>query len=101
MRSSPADTAAAADAPYVESIRGVDLLVHECNFPDSSAALAAQTGHSVTSAVLQVAAAAGVGQLVLVHVDPLADADDPLDLERLRGIFPRTILGRDRLEIEW
>src|SRR5687768_6996245 len=26
------DTTAAADAPYIEAIRGVDLLVHECNF---------------------------------------------------------------------
>ena len=28
------DTVAAADADYVEKIRGVDLLIHECNFGD-------------------------------------------------------------------
>jgi len=95
------DTTAAADAPYVDAIRGVDLLVHECNFPDSLAALAGRTGHSVTSAVVDVAQKAGVGQLVLVHVDPCAEGADPLNLQHACSIFPRTILGRDLLEIEF
>ena len=36
------DTTADADAAYVAKIRGVDLLVHECYFPDAQAEWAAQ-----------------------------------------------------------
>ena len=95
------DTTASAGAPYIEAIRGVNLLVHECNFPDSRRELAERTGHSVTTAVVEVARKAGAGQLVIVHMDPLAEGDDPLDLERSRTIFPRTMLGHDLQEIEF
>jgi len=95
------DTTARADAPYVEAIRGVDLLVHECNFPDSLSELASRTGHSVTTAVAQVAQEAGVGQLVLVHVDPCAEGSDPLNLQRACSIFPHTFLGHDLMEIDF
>jgi ribonuclease BN (tRNA processing enzyme) len=95
------DTTADALATYVEAIRGVDLLVHECNFPDSQAELAVRTGHSVTTAVAEVAQKAGVGQLVLVHVDPCAKGKDPVNLKQACSIFPRTILGHDLLEIDF
>ncbi|MDP6447916.1 MAG: MBL fold metallo-hydrolase, partial [Pirellulaceae bacterium] len=42
------DTTAAADAEYIEHIRGVDLLIHECYFGDEYAEFAAKTGHSHT-----------------------------------------------------
>jgi ribonuclease BN (tRNA processing enzyme) len=89
------DTIADPAADYVERIRGVDLLVHECYFPDSRAEWARQTGHSHATPVAEVARAAGVGRLVLVHVDPFAAEDDPIGLDAVRAIFPRTELGRD------
>jgi ribonuclease Z len=95
------DTTAADEKPYVEAIRGVDLLVHECNFPDSMEALADRTGHSVTTAVLRLARKAAVGRLVLVHFDPCAEGQDPLNLQHARSIFPQTVLGHDLLEIEF
>ena len=95
------DTTARPDAPYIERIRGVDLLVHECYFPDDQAALAEQTGHSCTTSVLEVARAAGAGRLVLVHVNPLATGDDPLQLAAARHIFPRVELGHDRQVVEF
>jgi ribonuclease BN (tRNA processing enzyme) len=95
------DTTAAPDAPYLAAIRGVDLLVHECNFPDSQTELARRTGHSTTSPVAELARRAGVGRLVLVHVDPLAEGDDPLKLEPARGIFPSATLADDLMEIEF
>src|SRR5688572_18574468 len=55
------DTTAATDAPYIERIRGVDVLVHECYFPDGWEERARLTGHSCTSPVAAVAKAAGVG----------------------------------------
>ena len=59
------DTTAAPDAAYFDHIRGVNLLVHECNFPDEKRDFAALTGHSHTSAVASLAKAADVGRLVL------------------------------------
>ncbi len=95
------DTTAAADLPYVDLIRGVDVLVHECNFPDGMEELARVTGHSCTTPVAEVAAAAGVGRLVLAHVNPLSQDRDPVNLAVARRIFPQTELGYDRMEIEF
>jgi ribonuclease Z len=95
------DTTADANAAYVAKLRGVDLLVHECYFPDSQAEWAKKTGHSRTTPVAQVAARAGVQRLVLVHLNPLSMADDPVGLDVARAIFPNTILGEDRMELEF
>lgn len=89
------DTTATADAPYLDFIRGVDLLVHECNFTDDLAEWAVKTGHSHTTPVAELAAKANVGRLVLTHVNPLADDTDPVNLAAARRLFPRTELGRD------
>ena len=94
------DTTASPDAPYIEQIRGVDTLVHECYFPDDQEEFARHTGHSCITPVVQLAKAADVGRLVLVHIDPLSTGDDPLDLAKARSIFPRTEVGYDRMEIE-
>lgn len=94
------DTTASPDAPYRDALRGVDVLIHECNFPDEQADLAAGWGHSSLSNVASLAQAAGVGRLILVHLDPSIEAQ-PLDLEIARGIFRNTELGCDRLELEW
>jgi ribonuclease BN (tRNA processing enzyme) len=95
------DTTAAVDADYVESIRGVDLLVHECYFPDGHEEWAAKTGHSCTTPVAQTAKAAEVGRLVIVHVDPVVTDADPIGLDVARSIFPNTQLGSDLDEIEF
>lgn len=95
------DTVAAPTAAYVEKIRGVDLLIHECYFNDDSPDQAELTGHSCLSQVARVAAAAGVGRLVLVHVNPLVKDDQEIDLPAARKIFPNTSLGVDRMEINF
>ena len=95
------DTTASTDAPYVEKIRGVDLLLHECYFPDSNADWAKTTCHSFTTAVAEVAKKTGVRRLVLVHFNPLATEDDPIGLETARAIFPNTELGEDLMEVEF
>ncbi|REJ66200.1 MAG: MBL fold metallo-hydrolase [Planctomycetota bacterium] len=95
------DTTARPDADYLEHIRGVDLLVHECYFPDGNEELAELTGHSCTTPVAELAREAKVGRLVLVHMDPSAQAADPVGLETARAIFPETILGSDQLELEF
>jgi ribonuclease Z len=95
------DTTAAPRAAYVDAIQGVDLLVHECNFPDGWESFAERTGHSCTTAVSQVARDAGVRRLILAHVNPLLDDQDPVGLEQARSIFPATELATDELEIEF
>jgi ribonuclease BN (tRNA processing enzyme) len=95
------DTTARADAGYVEKIRGVDLLLHECYFPDDRADWARRTGHSYTTPVAEVAREARVGRLVLVHLNPLSVEDDPIGLEVARAIFPKTELGEDLMELEF
>jgi ribonuclease BN (tRNA processing enzyme) len=97
------DTTATADANYRSAIAGVDLLLHECYFPDTMAQLATLTGHSVTTPVAELARAAGVGRLVLVHINPMAedDGEDPLKLGAAQAIFPETVLGQDGMEIDF
>lgn len=95
------DTTARVDAAYVEKIRGVDVLIHECYFPDGSEAFAEKTGHSCTTPVAQVAAEAGVGRLLLVHVNPLSDEADPIGLPVAQAIFPKCEIAFDGMEVEF
>lgn len=94
------DTMAETDASYVEQIRGVDLLIHECYFRDDQSSLARLTGHSCASSVAAVAREAQVGRLVLVHFNPLETDDDPVGLAEMRRIFPATIVGADLMSLE-
>jgi len=95
------DTVAAPQADYIEKIQGVDLLVHECYFGDENPKQAELTGHSCLTPVAQVAVAAGVGRLVLVHINPLLDDDRQIRLDVARKIFPNTQIGTDRMELEF
>ncbi|HEY2892757.1 MAG TPA: MBL fold metallo-hydrolase [Pirellulales bacterium] len=95
------DTTAAADAPYLDAIRDVDLLVHECYFPDSASELAKLTGHSTISEVARLAKNAKVGKLLLVHVDPSKEEADPIHAAAARAIFPGTFLASDLEEVEF
>jgi ribonuclease BN (tRNA processing enzyme) len=95
------DTTASPDAPYVAKIAGVDLLLHECYYGDDEADWAAHTGHSSTTPVAQVARRAGVGRLVLIHINPRRLEDDPIGLATARAIFPKTEIGEDLMELEF
>ena len=95
------DTTAESDSQYIEQIKGVDLLVHECNFPDRLRAYAVKTGHSHTTPVMQVAAKAQVGKLVLVHMNPLESDKDPIGLDEGRKIFANSEIAVDGMSIEF
>ncbi|MEQ8851433.1 MBL fold metallo-hydrolase [Gimesia sp.] len=86
---------------HLEFVKGVDLLIHECYFPDEQAEWADKTGHSHTTPVAELARDAGVGKLVLTHIDPQQTGDDPVGIEVAQKIFPNTILGEDLMEIEF
>jgi ribonuclease Z len=93
------DTTADPQAAYVQAIAGVDLLVHECYYPSSCAELAVKFGHSSISAVAEVARAAGVGSLILTHIDPRHTEGENLDLAAARGQFEAISLAEDCEEV--
>lgn len=96
------DTTATPESKYVDRIRNVDLLLHECYFgDDTSAEFAAQTGHSRTTPTAELAKAAGVKKLVLIHLNPLIAEVDPIGLPTAKKIFPNTMLGEDNVTIEF
>ena len=95
------DTTAEPDTDYIENIRGVDLLVHECNYSDDLAEAAKAQGHSSVSAVAEVARRAGAGRLILTHIDPKLTGPDPLNLSAAKRIFPATEVGHDRMEVDF
>jgi ribonuclease BN (tRNA processing enzyme) len=95
------DTTAAADADYIDRIHGTNVLVHEAYFTNDTNEIAKLTGHSCLCEVARVAAAAKVGKLLVVHVNPQLDQDSNFDLSAARQIFRNTQLGTDRMEIEF
>jgi ribonuclease Z len=95
------DTVAAKDAAYLKAIRGVDLLVHECFFCDDQPEQAELTGHSCLMPVVELAAAAKVKKLVLVHINPVYEEDECYDLAAARKVFAETSIGTDCMEIDF
>ena len=59
----------------LEAARGVDVLIHESGGLDAHAAEVHRLGHSTAGDAARVAAAAGVGRLILTHIpaDSLAE----------------------------
>jgi len=94
------DTTAGPDVKYIEDIRGVDVLLHDCNGPDRMAGLMARISHSTPSAAAQVAARAGVKRLVLIHKNPMHWSIEE-DLDAARRIFASTEIGEDGMELEF
>jgi len=94
------DTTAAPDADHIEFIRDVDVLVHECYFPDGFEDQAKLTGHSCLTPVAQVAAAANAGAMYLVHINPLNDAEQPLDLDSVKEIYAPITVATDKMSID-
>jgi len=90
-----------APGNYLAFIEDVDVLIHECYFPDDMQDWAEKTGHSSASAVARVAQQSRTNRLYLVHADPQNTNDDPIDIEKIRASVPDAHLAEDLLEIEF
>jgi len=77
----------------VEVCRDADALVIESTYASCEAEMALRFGHLTATQAAELAAAAGVGQLFLVH---LSRRYSERDIAReARAIFPDTIVPRD------
>ena len=94
------DTTAAPGADYIDFIKDVDVLVHECYFADGFEDQAKLTGHSCLTPVAQVAAAANAGAMYLVHINPLNGDEQPLDLDSVKSIYTPITVAMDKMSIE-
>ena len=81
------DTTAAADANYRSAIAGVDLLLHECYYPDTMAPLATLTGHSVITPVARLARRQAWPPDSGAH-QPVGRRGRPSGIGRRTGYFP-------------
>ena len=95
------DTTASIGADYIHSIHDVQLLVHEAYFAQDIDTMPANTGHSALLKVAEVAAAANVGRLVIVHLDPHIESETAFDMSAARKIFPPTEIGADGMELRF
>jgi len=95
------DTYGEPAASYVDNIRGVDVLLHDCCVSDDDPDFARRLGHSHITPVAQLAAEAQVGRLVLIHLSAMRPEAGEPELDRVQSIFPRTEVAYDRMEIEF
>ena len=90
-----------ADPATADFAEGADLLAHECNFADGLEDLAARTGHSTLTPVLDLARRSGARRTLLVHVSPEADDPaDPVGLTWASNPPPRAAVAVDGLRVE-
>jgi len=83
-------------AQIADCIRGVDVLVSDCQYTEAEYPAKAGWGHSTPSMAVALAQAAGVGRLFLTHHEPTrADADLALFLEDIRERFKTTGIAID------
>lgn len=96
------DTTGDTSAEHADWCRQADLLIHECYFRDDAEAWALKTGHSWSSRVAEVTAAAQPKKLLLTHINPLETSDDPVDIESIRGkVESEVIVATDGLELDF
>lgn len=81
------------DPENVQFAQDARVLCHE------SFAAETRPNHTAARDAAEVAAAAGVERLVLIHLDPLLPDEDTL-LATARAVFPETVLGEDGLVVQ-
>jgi phosphoribosyl 1,2-cyclic phosphodiesterase len=88
------------DANLLEVARGADVLIYDAQYTADEYASRAGWGHGTWVAAVEVAAAAGVGKLVLFHHDPEHD-DAAIDaiVAVARERFAETVAAREGMAV--
>lgn len=94
------------DQRIVQFAKGADLLIHDAQYSDEEYVdlnMPKQGwGHSTYRMAAEVAAAAGVGQLVLFHHDPVHDDATMEKIEAdARKLFPNTCIAREGYSVDF
>ena len=76
-----------------DAARGAELLVHDASFAAGEEDRASETGHSTATGAAELAAAAGVKMLALVHISSRHFIPDVLD--DAQEVFAATVAPRD------
>lgn len=89
------DTVANENSAYTDAIAGVDTLIHECYFADGWEEKGALTGHSCLTPVAQVARKSKAKQTYLVHINPLDEDAEMIDLKSVETICSKMQIAKD------
>src|SRR5215212_1377253 len=84
----------------IEISEGADLLIHEATFSDEEQPRALETGHATSREAAEVAAKAGVRQLVLTHLSARYSVNATELLQQAKEVFADTVVARDGFEID-
>jgi ribonuclease Z len=84
----------------IRAAEGADLLIHEATFADDEQPRAIETGHATAREAAEIAAKAGVKQLVLTHLSARYSVNASELLGQAKEVFPETIVARDGTEVE-
>ena len=91
------DTSSRKDSPYVENVRNVDLLFHECycdRGPDAE-----RCGHTNVTDVVDFVKACGAKKFVVIHHNPNLNPEDIL--KSIQQDIPEAKAAREWEEYEW
>jgi len=73
----------AGDRRHAEFMRDADLVIHDCQYTPEEYPAKKNWGHSTYTYAVELAAAAGVKSLALMHHDPLHNDEMMLQIEQL------------------
>jgi CheY-like chemotaxis protein/phosphoribosyl 1,2-cyclic phosphodiesterase len=77
------------DRRHADFMRGADLVIHDSQYTPKEYATKKNWGHSTYEYALEMAAAAGVKQLALIHHDPMHNDEKMLEIEQSAIEFAR------------
>lgn len=92
------DTTSNAESKYIENVKGIDLLIHECYCTKDQIELAPQIGHSSVVGLKEFIDKAQPKKLVVTHHSPSGDWDKMKS--ELDELIPGYIFAYDTLVVD-